>query len=185
MPPQNSALLALTNSKEESGTAIVAQTHVLNVSLSSSLSHLWDLLLWLCLTFRQPEAGKICLSTSKIDGDAVTLQALTPAEFPEHTTCWFGLFEKAIIAMDPRIQSSSQILLDADFHLMVRLAAVEYPVMVDRGFILMGYSTALIPVKEVDHQTILWHLEIANHDFQFKTHRTFGNKRCLDEEDKS
>ena len=148
---------------------IKAQTGEVHVSLHLSLSHLWDLLLWICLTFRQPMIGKVCLSTSHINGENVVLQALTPAAIPRKTDCWFSLFETAIIAMDPRIQSSSEILLATEFHLMLQMAGVEYPVMVGHGLVLMGYSTALIPVREIDHETVLWHLETASHEFQFKT----------------
>jgi hypothetical protein len=51
---------------------------------------------------------------------------------------------------------------------MIQLAAVEYPVSVDSGVVLMGYSTALIPVGRKDIQTIEWHLEVATHDSQLK-----------------
>ncbi|KAE8320772.1 hypothetical protein BDV39DRAFT_198186 [Aspergillus sergii] len=141
----------------------------LYVRLRPSLSHLWDLLLWVCLTFRRPVPGNVCLSTSKIDGGKVTLQELSQLEGPESTSCWLSLFETAVIASDPRIQSQAGFFLELNFGLMLQLAAVEYPVMVDSGLVLMGYSTALVPIKEVDHQAILWHLETAAHDSQLKT----------------
>jgi hypothetical protein len=161
---------------EDDGTIIKAQTQMLHVSLSLSLSHLWDLLLWLCLTFRRPELGKVSLSTSTIDGGKVTLQALTSVPKPGNTYCWTSLFETAIIAVDPRIRTGPEMLLDTEFHLMLQLAAVEYPVMVRHGLVLMGYSTALVPMKEVDRQTVLWHLETAKHDFQLKITELSGIK---------
>lgn len=147
---------------------VQTQPHGLHVVLRQPISHLWNLLLWLCLTFRQAKPGKVCLSTAHIDGKNVTIQDLTLARIPESTDCWSPLFETAIIAMDPRIVSEPEIFLGTGFDIMLQLAGVEYPMMVDGGLVLMGYSTALVPVKEVDHQTVLWHLETAGHDFQLK-----------------
>lgn len=45
---------------------------------------------------------------------------------------------------------------------------MEYPVLVDEGLVLVGYSTALVPVKLIDDKTILWHLEVAKHESQIK-----------------
>ncbi|KAL2820975.1 hypothetical protein BDW59DRAFT_181310 [Aspergillus cavernicola] len=129
-------------------------------------SPLWDLLMWLRLTLRQPEKGKICLSTYNSDGEA-TLQELSP-KAGEDTCCWFSLFETAVIAKDPGLELGSDMYLETEFHLMLQLAAVEYPVMIDDGLVLMGYSTALVPMKMIDSQTVLWHLETARHDSQLK-----------------
>lgn len=153
------------------------QANGICVSFSPSVNYLWDLLLWICLTFRQPKAGEICLSTCTIDANIVTLQELTVSAIPENTSCWYSLFDTAIVAMDPRIKCSSQAFLDIDFNMMLQIAAVEYPVMVDNGLILMGYSTALVPVEDFDHRTILWHLETAKHDFQFKTTEILATKK--------
>lgn len=38
---------------------------------------------------------------------------------------------------------------------MLQLSAVKYPVLVDSGIVLLGYSTALIPIREIDDETIL------------------------------
>jgi hypothetical protein len=51
---------------------------------------------------------------------------------------------------------------------MLQLAAVEYPVSVDSGLVLMGYSTALIPIHLTEDDKVLWHLEIASNDMQLK-----------------
>jgi hypothetical protein len=52
---------------------------------------------------------------------------------------------------------------------MLQLAAVEYPVSVDSGLVLMGFSTALIPIQLTEDDKVLWHLEIASNDLQLKT----------------
>jgi hypothetical protein len=59
--------------------------------------------------------------------------------------------------------------LELDFYVMLRLAAVEYPVLVDSGLVLMGYSTALVPIRLTEDDKVLWHLEIASNDLQLKT----------------
>jgi hypothetical protein len=52
---------------------------------------------------------------------------------------------------------------------MLQLAAVEYPVSVDSGLVLMGFSTALIPIQLTEDDKVLWHLEIKSNDLQLKT----------------
>ncbi|KAJ5191083.1 uncharacterized protein N7498_010068 [Penicillium cinerascens] len=65
-------------------------------------------------------------------------------------------------------QVSSCRGLELGFKSMLGLSAVEYPVLVNSGIILMGYSTALVPIRETEDGRILWHLEIAQDDFQIK-----------------
>jgi len=85
------------------------------------------------------------------------------------TNCWRGLFESAVIALDPRVQPNGDNKMEVEISLMIQLAAVEYPVIVDGGIVLLGYSTVLIPICHVDNQTILWHFESAKHNSQLKT----------------
>ncbi|KAJ5714915.1 uncharacterized protein N7483_012096 [Penicillium malachiteum] len=80
--------------------------------------------------------------------------------------CWRGLFN-SVIVVDDDPQGLCRGL-ELDFNILIQLSAVEYPVEIETGLILMGYSTALIPVQETDDGMILWHLEIASHDYQFK-----------------
>ncbi|KAL4922784.1 hypothetical protein BDW62DRAFT_171747 [Aspergillus aurantiobrunneus] len=128
---------------------------------------LWELLRWLCLTFRRPKKGTISLSTCKSGRVEVGLQQLYPA-MPDNKCCWFSLFDSAVIAAEAQTSIDQEMLLETEFHLMLQLAAVEYPVLVDKGLILMGYSTALVPVRLFDDETVLWHLETASHDSQLK-----------------
>ncbi|KAL4786753.1 hypothetical protein BJX76DRAFT_354929 [Aspergillus varians] len=72
-------------------------------------------------------------------------------------------------ALEPHIKHDQKKFLETEFHLMLQIAAVEYLVLVDDGLVLMGYSTALVPVRPIDDKTILWHLEVADHDSQLKT----------------
>ena len=83
--------------------------------------------------------------------------------------CWESLFNSAVIVIAPKVQPQSPCQgLELDFNMMIQLTAVEYPVGVGSGLVLMGYSTALIPIRETDNGMLLWHLETANHDYQLK-----------------
>ena len=68
------------------------------------------------------------------------------------------------------------MVMETNFRMLLQLAAVEYPVLVNGGLVLMSYSTALIPVKLVDTETILWHLETASNASQLKTTELRGIK---------
>ena len=129
---------------------------------------LWELVLWLCLTFRQPKQGEVCLSTCEMSNGNATLQQLSRA-MPGATCCWFGIFESAMIAVLPGRRNSGEMVMETNFRVLLQLAAVEYPALDNGGLVLMGYSTALVPVKLIDTETILWHLETASHDSQLKT----------------
>jgi hypothetical protein len=50
--------------------------------------------------------------------------------------------------------------LEIPFDVMVLLADVELPVLVDEGVVLMGYQTALAPVSK-SGGSIQWHLETS------------------------
>jgi hypothetical protein len=83
--------------------------------------------------------------------------------------CWKYLFEEAIVITEPGVEYHKPCQgLELDFKAMLQLSAVEYPVLVESGIVLLGYSTALIPVRETEDGTILWHLETATHDYQLK-----------------
>lgn len=64
---------------------------------------------------------------------------------------------------------SEDCWLELDFDVMIQLAAVEYPVRTDSGLVLLGYSTALIPMERLDDGTIKWHVETCSRKSQFKT----------------
>lgn len=49
------------------------------------------------------------------------------------------------------------------FDFMISLAAVEYPLVVDHGVILVGYETLLVPVDVYDSGTAQFHLITATH----------------------
>ncbi|OJJ08275.1 hypothetical protein ASPVEDRAFT_392968 [Aspergillus versicolor CBS 583.65] len=114
-------------------------------------------------------ANTLCLSTCKVSGSCSTLRKLSQVAL-DSTKCWFDLFEGGLIAVQPDtvLSGRESMFLQADFHLMLQIAAVEYPVLVDEGLVLVGYSTALIPVKLIDDKTILWHLEVAKQESQIK-----------------
>ncbi|KAL5339376.1 hypothetical protein BJX70DRAFT_397826 [Aspergillus crustosus] len=154
---------------------IHASVQRLSVSLRSSHSELWDLLLWLCMTFRVAKEGQISISTCKIIDTKTTLQALSPAT-AGNTSCWFNLFQKGIIAQDPRLNTSSVMYLEANLDLMCALADLEWPTIVEDGVVLMGWSTALIPMLPLDDDTIIWHLEVADPPSRLKPTSLLGTK---------
>ncbi len=156
---------------EDEDLALTTSNTEIAVWLSGSVHHLWNLVLWLSLTFRKPTANTLCLSTCKAGGSCATLRKLSQVDL-DSAHCWFHLFESGLIAVQPDtiLSGGESMFLLAEFNLMLRIAAVEYPVLIDEGLVLVGYSTALVPVKLVDDKTILWHLEVANHDSQIKMH---------------
>lgn len=137
------------------------------MSYDNSNNNLRSLLVWLCLTFRQPNQGSVCLSTCKVEGQEVALQELSAAA-PDDRSCWLRLFKTAVVAVEDHVHISEQRFLDMDFLHLLQLAAVEYPISVDTGLVLMGFSTALIPIQMVNDTTILWHLETGPPDAQLK-----------------
>ncbi|KAJ5281457.1 hypothetical protein N7478_006829 [Penicillium angulare] len=89
--------------------------------------------------------------------------------FPQHAddhNCWQKLFDSAVVAENHGQQPCRG--LEVDFNTLVQLAAVEYPVSVGYGLVLMGYSTALVPIQETNDGMILWHLEVSDDDFQLQ-----------------
>ncbi|KAL4746263.1 hypothetical protein BDW72DRAFT_197854 [Aspergillus terricola var. indicus] len=122
-------------------------------------------LLWLCLAVRKPRAGHISESTAihyEDDGcELFDLNELRPLDSSScAASCWFPLFQSAVIALEPSEEDLPKyVWLQVDFATLVQLAAVEYAVGVKSGIILLGYSTALIPIKMLDTNILLWHLE--------------------------
>ncbi|KAI9375351.1 hypothetical protein BJX61DRAFT_531672 [Aspergillus egyptiacus] len=82
--------------------------------------------------------------------------------------CWPNLFTKAVIVVMPGEGLYVRGLLKVSFTSFLRLSAVEYPVMIDSGLILMGYSTALIPVDTDSSHRIIWHLETFDEKRQIR-----------------
>lgn len=143
---------------------------VVVVETSATNFDILDTIKWVCLQFRKPIPGKVCLSTGTSKVFSFWLERVR--EFPvtpSDNVCWRGLVDAAVVALKPSIEHPKPCRgLELDFKAMLRLAAVEYPVMVDSGLILLGYSTALIPIQLTDDNMVLWHLEVATHDSQLK-----------------
>ncbi len=78
--------------------------------------------------------------------------------------CWLPLFESGVIAKRsrpeiPNLEKGDCFHgLEVSFNLMVQLSAVEIPVLIDGGVILVGYQTALVPTR-IAGSSIQWHLE--------------------------
>jgi hypothetical protein len=125
----------------------------ISVIFSESVPVIADIVIWLCLTFRKPVLGSVCLSTGKWEGQHFQLNGLH-ASPTNSTACWHGLLESAVVALEPSTQPSHNCWLDVEFAGLVQLAAVEYTTWVDSGLVLMGYSTALIPIRVTDDEKI-------------------------------
>jgi hypothetical protein len=125
------------------------------------------------------------------------LQKLSP--LPEsQEVCWRPLFESGVVAIrscERKPRSSNKTFargLEVSFELMVQLAAVELPVLVDEGIVLVGYQTALVPISVSDN-LIQWHLETSergrinpyelkstqNQWFKQQDWKSFKNMRCF------
>ncbi|KAL4744259.1 hypothetical protein BDW72DRAFT_199789 [Aspergillus terricola var. indicus] len=127
-----------------------------------------DISVWLCLAFRMPRNSSTSMvSTGSFDGTKFTMtevpmSAAAPA-------CWPQLFENIVVVVKPlEVFPSGGGLLKLSFGTLLQLAAVEYPVMVESGLVLMGYSTALIPIEINTSGQILWHLEVSCGDQQLR-----------------
>ncbi|CAG8149548.1 unnamed protein product [Penicillium salamii] len=124
---------------------------------------------WICLTFRKPIIRTLCISRLKRSEENTRLESLAPFDHLGDAECWKNLFESGVIALPlPDDQIVPCRGLELEFKRLVGLAAVEYPVLVESGLILMGYSTALIPVETTDDGRIMWHLEVAADEFQLQ-----------------
>ncbi|OJJ64167.1 hypothetical protein ASPSYDRAFT_38855 [Aspergillus sydowii CBS 593.65] len=85
------------------------------------------------------------------------------------TACWPSLLENTVIVLKPtETFPPGGGLLKLSFGALLQLTAVEYPVMIDSGLVLMGYSTALIPIEVYSSGIILWHLETSSGDQQLR-----------------
>ncbi|CAG8364465.1 unnamed protein product [Penicillium salamii] len=116
-----------------------------------------------------PILRTLCISRLNRSGENSQLESLAPFDDMGDAECWKTLFESGVIALQlPDDQIVPCRGLELDFKRLVGLAAVEYPVLVESGLILMGYSTALIPVETTEDGRIMWHLEVAADDFQLQ-----------------
>lgn len=170
--------LSLFKDNDEIG--IVVQLTYIQVRSSKFPDRIKDLLTWLCLFFRNPREGAVSISTGEFLNNIFILQTLYPP-IPEVLSCWGGLFESAVIAVDPAsssVRPISNYWLDVSFDLMIQLSAVEYPLIIESGIILMGYSTALVPVRMVDDTHVLWHLEVAKHNAQLSVSELTAIQSC-------
>ncbi|KAJ5320390.1 hypothetical protein N7508_000673 [Penicillium antarcticum] len=121
--------------------------------------------------YSQHEISVSTLRNDFNDECSVSLNKLAPFNsFFSSAECWYPLFDSAVIALQSSVEPQLQPCegLELDFKQLLKLTAVEYPIMVDDGIILMGYSTALVPIKQTRDGRIMWHLETATDDFQLQ-----------------
>ncbi|KAJ5718190.1 hypothetical protein N7488_003836 [Penicillium malachiteum] len=146
-----------------SGYQVTIQTTEIDIDI-----RVFEPMQLICRIVRLPEPdSSICLSQmTLLDGVYHLNKLKSLSENSVDHTCWRGLFNSMIVTDDdPQGPCRG---LELDFNILIQLSAVEYHIEIDSGLILMGYSTALIHVKETDDGMILWHLEIASHESQFK-----------------
>ncbi|KAE8316890.1 hypothetical protein BDV41DRAFT_573391 [Aspergillus transmontanensis] len=60
-------------------------------------------------------------------------------------------------------------LLKLSFGALIHVTAVTKPIAADKGLVLMGYSTALVPTDKNADGQVIWHLDVASHDRQLQT----------------
>ncbi|KAI9765621.1 MAG: hypothetical protein M1839_005415 [Geoglossum umbratile] len=114
---------------------------------------------------RVHQSSRIANSSSDIPVLSILLEKLSPLSLSENS-CWQPLFNSGVIVLRSSQRKSHQSNgalgkgLELPFDLMVLLACVELPVLVDEGVILMGYRTALVPVRK-SGDSIQWHLETS------------------------
>ncbi|KAH8700727.1 hypothetical protein BGW36DRAFT_374858 [Talaromyces proteolyticus] len=139
----------------------------LTIITSREDSQINDIAVWLCLTFREPSnISNVMISSGSFDGARFKLNILSNVVSP---ACWFKLFNNAVIVVMPGESTfPSGWLLELSFGALLQLAAVEYPVVIDSGIVLMGYSTALIPVDINPNGQVIWHLEVASENRQLR-----------------
>ncbi|KAJ5175320.1 uncharacterized protein N7482_001197 [Penicillium canariense] len=161
--------------------SLMAYSHGIRLTSCSLDQELLNILKWICLTVRRPVSGAIYLSAAdsnleRFGPPSLTLRPLQPLhELDLPNGCWGELFDGAVVALAPGVQNKAPCRgLELNCNAMIQLAAVEYPVLVEcgsdlpSGLVFLGYSTALIPIRETDDGMILWHLEVASQDRQIK-----------------
>ncbi|KAK8091633.1 hypothetical protein PG997_001994 [Apiospora hydei] len=98
------------------------------------------------------------------------LETVEPPELQRllhaNSTCWLPMFESVVIAWQESDQARRELPgLEIPFDMMVHLASAENYHHVDGGTVLLGFFTALIPIRRhPDSNTIQWHFESIGND---------------------
>jgi hypothetical protein len=77
--------------------------------------------------------------------------------------CWQRLFGSCVVVESNGSNNKPEQFgrgLKVSFELLIQLAAVQYLVYADGGFVLVGYSTALVPT-DVKGNCVQFHLEVS------------------------
>ncbi|KAH0536674.1 hypothetical protein FGG08_006469 [Glutinoglossum americanum] len=117
-----------------------------------------------------------------------------PLPLPEvKDNCWQPLFESCIVVESGISADDPETLgrgLEASFELLVQLAAVEFPMLIDGGIVLVGYHTVLVPTR-IEGDCAQFHLEVSRphqiNPYKVKTprpnlvqdHNQFRTMRCF------
>lgn len=145
----------------ERDVLIEAGSNLLTIRTSSKALRVQirDIAIWLCLVFRVPiNGGGIMISTGSFVG---TTFEITEKMVDRSLACWYPLFGNVVVVAKPSVVFPEDVPLKLSFRALIQLAAVEYPIMVDSGLFLMGYSTALVPIEINNDGQVLWRLEVS------------------------
>ncbi|KAE8379063.1 hypothetical protein BDV26DRAFT_303854 [Aspergillus bertholletiae] len=176
---------------------IKAGPYEVTVNSTRSAVKVREIMIWICLTFRKTKKNSLFLSTGAMETEerrrekqqtgektfqdiaceTLAVRRIAPLKLPSSSDCWREVFKSAVVALNPSTHLGDQCWLNVSFYQMVQITAVEYSVRVDAGLVLMGYSTALMPVRLLDEDTILWHFETAHHKSQLKISELLTTKR--------
>ena len=124
------------------------------------LDNLLQQLQWLSACFQTGRQGKVSTSISELQKTDVGLQVtMNPPEAVSEQSCWHSLLPGITIAAGfpiPARTSDAQKGIELPFYLMIKLAMIWYPLELQGGVILKGYSTALIPMARYQ-DAVQWH----------------------------
>jgi hypothetical protein len=115
---------------------------------------------WLGACFRTPRLGQLDYSDVSFFQKSSTsfsleLQELRPIEVDK--LCWYPMFVNTVLAFGfPAPPRNGEKGVELPFELMTALGRIWYPKEFLNGFVLKGYSTALIPVSRYG-TSIQWH----------------------------
>ena len=127
---------------------------------------------WLCAALRnstvqEPSFSKVSIQQDtsavipKFNMCVLNLQSMSQ----RLAACWRPLFRRSVVAYEfPISARKDEIGLEIPLDVMLYLSGVDTAVNSDGKFILMGFSTALVPLSSFAEQSIQWHLITSSHE---------------------
>ncbi|THW86471.1 hypothetical protein D6D18_07518, partial [Aureobasidium pullulans] len=174
------------DSDDDRTSEVVAYAFPAHVCLSlqdlddSQVRRIQEIVQWMCQTFRPlsvkaSHSGTLQMSRATQGAElyshvsskamAFRLSPLEPLEILK-ADCWTELFETGVVTETPRSEESELEGIEMSFDLMTTLAAVETYQYLQHsdsagGLILLGFFTALVPVRAHESAAIQWHFEFS------------------------